>query len=78
MVDRILLTRGQHLQQEVASLRFLQDEAEESQNEEQQLHYQMLVEATKEQLRLIHQAVDQRSILGRRRAEAERFGAIRV
>jgi hypothetical protein len=78
LVDRILLIRGQHLQEEVASLRFLQDEAEESQNEEQRLRYQTLVDATKEQLRLIHQAVDQRSILGRRRTEAERFGAIRV
>jgi DNA primase len=78
LVDRILLIRDQHLQEEVASLRFLQDEAEESQNEEQRLHYQTLVDATKEQLRLIHQAVDQRSILGRRRTEAERFGAIRV
>jgi hypothetical protein len=27
---------------------------------------------------LIHHAVDRRSILGRRRSEAERFGAIRV
>ncbi len=78
LVGRILLIRGQHLQEEVASLRFLQDEAEESQNEEQRLHYQTLVDAAKEQLRLIHHAVDRRSILGRRRSEAERFGAIRV
>jgi DNA primase len=78
LVGRVLLIRGQHLQGEVASLRFLQDEAEESQDEEQRLHYQTLVDAAKEQLRLIHHAVDQRSILGRRRSEAERFGAIRV
>lgn len=78
LVGRIILLRGQHLQEEVAHLRFLQDEAEESQNEEQRLHYQTLVDAAKEQLRLIHHAVDRRSILGRRRSEAERFGAIRV
>jgi DNA primase len=78
LVGRILVTRGQHLQEEVASLRFLQDEAEESQNEEQRLRYQTLVGATKEQLRLIHQAIGRRSILGRRRAEAEGFGTIRV
>jgi len=78
LVGRILLIRGQHLQEEVASLRFLQDEAEESHNEDQQLHYQRLVNAAKEQLRSIHYAIDRRSILGRRRAEAERFGAIRV
>jgi len=78
LVGRILLIRGQYLQEEVASLRFLQDEAEESQDEEQRLHYQTLVDAAKEQLRLIHHAVDRRSILGRRRSEAERFGAIRV
>ncbi len=78
LVGRILLIRGQHLQEEVASLRFLQDEAEESQNEEQRLHYQTLVDAAKEHLRLIHHAVDRRSILGRRRSEAERFGAIRI
>jgi len=78
LVGRILLIRDQHHQEEVASLRFLQAEAEESQNEEQRLHYQRLVNATKEQLRLIHRAIDHRSILGRRRAEAERFGGIRV
>ncbi len=78
LVSRILLMRGQHLQQEVASLRFLQDEAEESYQEEQRLHYQTLVNAAKEQLRLIHYALDRRSIAGRRRAEAERFGAVRV
>jgi hypothetical protein len=66
------------LQDEVASLRFLQDEAEESDNEEQRLHYQMLVDAAKEQLRLIHYALDHRSIMGRRRTEAERFGTVRV
>jgi len=78
LVGRILLMRGQHLQGEVASLRFLQDEAEESQDEEQRLHYQTLVDAAKDQLRLIHHAIDRRSILGRRRSEAEQFGAIRV
>jgi DNA primase len=78
LVGRILVTRGQHLQEEVASLRFLQDEAEESQSEEQRLHYQTLVGATKEQLRLIHQAIGRRSILGRRRAEAEGFGTIHI
>jgi DNA primase len=78
LVGRILLIRGQLLQEEVASLRFLQDEAEVSYNEEQRLHYQTLVNAAKEQLRLIHYAIDHRSILGRRRAEADRFGTIRV
>ena len=78
LVNRVLRIRGQHLQEEVASLRFLQDEAEESHNEEQRLHYQMLVDAAKEQLRLIHYALDHRSIMGRRRTEAERFGTVRV
>jgi DNA primase len=78
LVSHILVMRGKHLQEEVASLRFLQDQAEESYSEEQRLHYQTLVNAAKEQLRSIHYAVDHRSILGRRRAEAERFGAVRV
>jgi DNA primase len=78
LVSRVLLMRGQHLQEEVASLRFLQDEAEESRNEEQRIHYQALVNAAKEQLRSIHYAVDRRSIMGRRRTEAERFGVIRI
>jgi DNA primase len=78
LVDRILQLRTQSLQGEVASLRFLQDEAEESDNEEQRLHYQTLVNAAKEQLRLIHHAIDRRSILGRRRAEAERYGVVQV
>jgi DNA primase len=78
LVARILLMRGQHLQEEIASLRFLQDEAEESHNEEQRLHYQNLVNAAKERLRLIHYAIDRRSVMGRRRAEAERFGFVRV
>jgi DNA primase len=78
LADRILLMRGQYLQEEIASLRFLQDEAEESHNEEQRLHYQNLVNAAKERLRLIHYAIDRRSIMGRRRAEAERFGFVRV
>ena len=78
LVSRVLRIRGLHLQDEVASLRFLQDEAEESDNEEQRLHYQMLVDAAKEQLRLIHYALDHRSIMGRRRTEAERFGTVRV
>jgi DNA primase len=78
LVGRILLLRDQHLQEEVASLRFLQDEAEESHDEEQRLHYQTLVNTAKEQLRLIHYAIDRRSIMGRRRAEAERFGVVRV
>ncbi len=78
LASRVLRIRGQHLQEEVASLRFLQDEAEESHNEEQRLHYQMLVDAAKEQLRLIHYALDHRSIMGRRRTEAERFGTVRV
>jgi DNA primase len=78
LVSRVLLMRGQHLQEEVASLRFLQDEAEESRDEEQRLHYQALVNAAKEQLRSIHYAVDHRSIMGRRRTEAERFGVIQV
>jgi hypothetical protein len=78
LVSRILLMRGQHLQEQVASLRFLQAEAEESQDEAQRLHYQALVNAAKERLRLIHYALDARSIMGRRRAEAERFGVARV
>jgi DNA primase len=76
--DHILLIRRNHLKAEVNSLRFLQDEAEESHDEEQRLHYQILVNAAKEQLRTIHHAADHRSILGRRRSEAERLGAIRV
>jgi hypothetical protein len=76
--DHVLLMRGRHLKEEVDSLRFLQDEAEESHDEEQRVHYQILANAAKEQLRTIHYAVDHRSILGRRRAEAERLGAIRV
>ncbi len=78
LVGGILLMRGQHLQEEIASLRFLQDEAEGSRNEEQRLHYQNLVSAAKERLRLIHYAIDRRSIMGRRRAEAERFGFVRI
>ncbi|GAB4536573.1 MAG: DNA primase [Anaerolineae bacterium] len=78
LAGRILQMRGQLLRAEVASLRFLQDEAEVNQNEEQRLHYQVLVNAAKEQLRLIHYAIDHRSILGRRRAETERFGTIRI
>jgi hypothetical protein len=78
LVGRILLMRGQHLQEEVASLRFLQDEAEESQDEEQRLHYQALVNAAKEQLRLIHYALDARSLMGRRRAEMGRVGVVRI
>jgi DNA primase len=76
LVGRVLLMRDQHLQEEVASLRFLQDEAEQSRDEEQRLHYQALVGAAKEQLRLIHYAADRRSIMGRRRAEAGRYGLI--
>jgi DNA primase len=78
LVDRVLQLRLQSLQGEVASLRFLQDEAEESENEEQRLHYQGLVNVAKEQLRLIHHAIDRRSILGRRRVEAERYGVVQV
>jgi DNA primase len=78
LVARILLMRGQHLQEEIASLRFLQDEAEESHNEEPRLRYQNLVNAAKERLRLIHYAIDRRSIMGRRRAETDRFGFVRV
>ena len=78
LVSRVLLMRSQQLQQEVASLRFLQDEAEGTQDEEQRIHYQKLVNTAKEQLRLIQYALDRRSILGRRRAETERFGAIRI
>jgi DNA primase len=78
LVSRILMLRDQRLQEKVASLRFLQDEAGESHNEEQQLHYQRLVNSAKEQLRSIHYAVDHRSILGRRRAEEERYGTIQV
>lgn len=78
LVSRILLMRVQRLQEEIASLRFLQDEAEESRKEEQQLHYQRLVNTAKEQLRLIQYAIDRRSVIGRRRAEAERSGFVRV
>lgn len=78
LVSRILLVRDQHLQREVANLRFLQAEAEESDDEEQRLHYQALVNAAKEQLRLIHHAVDRRSILGRRRAETGHYGIVQV
>jgi DNA primase len=78
LVSRILLMRSQYLKEEVASLRFLQDEAEESQDEEQRLHYQRSVNVAKEQLRLIHQAIDHRSIIGRRRTETERHGAVPV
>jgi DNA primase len=78
LVSRVLLMRGQHLQEEVASLRFLQAEAEESRDEEERLHYQALVTTAKEQLRSIHYAVDHRSIMGRRRTEAERFGVIQI
>ena len=78
LVSRILRMRGQHLQEQVASLRFLQAEAEESQDEAQRLHYQALVNAAKERLRLIQYALDARSIMGRRRAEEERFGVARV
>jgi hypothetical protein len=78
LVSRILLMRSQHLREEVASLRFLQDEAEESQDEEQRLHYQQLVNVAKEQLRLIHHAIDHRSIIGRRRTETERHGVVPV
>jgi hypothetical protein len=76
--DHILQLRDRHLKEEVDSLRFLQDEAEDDHDEEQILHYQILANAAKEQLRTIHHAVDHRSILGRRRAESERWGAIRV
>jgi DNA primase len=78
LVGRILLMRGQHLQEEIANLRFLQDEAEESRDEEQRLHYQTLANAAKERLRLIHYAIDRRSVMGRRRAEAERLGLVSV
>lgn len=78
LVSRVLLMRSQHLQEEVASLRFLQDEAEESHSEDQRLHYQKLVSAAKEQLRSIQYATDRRSIIGRRRAEAERLGVARA
>ena len=74
LVSRILWMRGQHLQEEIAHLRFLQDEAEESHDEEQRRYYQILANAAKEKLRLIQYAVDRRSIAGRRRAEAERLG----
>ncbi len=78
LVSRILLVRDQNLQQEVASLRFLQDEAEGIHDDEQRLHYQTLVNAAKEQLRSIHYALDSRSVTGRRRTDAERWGVVRV
>jgi len=78
LVGRILLMRDQHLQEEIANLRFLQDEAEENHNEEQRLHYQTLANTAKEKLRLIHYAIDRRSIMGRRRAEAERLGLVSI
>lgn len=78
LVANILLMRSRYLKKEVDSLRFLQDEAEESHDEEQRLLYQTLANTAKEQLRTIYHAVDRRSIHGRRRAEAENFGAIRV
>jgi hypothetical protein len=78
LVAHILRMRSRYLKKEVDRLRFLQDEAEESHDEEQRLLYQTLANAAKEQLRTIYHAVERRSILGRRRAESENFGAIRV
>jgi hypothetical protein len=74
LVRQVLSMRERRLREEIANLRFLQDEAEQSENEEQQHHYQTLVNAAKEKLRLIHQASERRSIMGRRRIEAEKFG----
>jgi hypothetical protein len=78
LVSRILTLRDQHLQEEISNLRFLQRDAEESHDEEQRLHYQTLVNAAKEKLRLVQQATGRRSIMGRRRAEAEQFGLVNI
>ena len=78
LVSRILGLRDQHLQEGISNLRFLQRDAEESHDEEQRLHYQTLVNVAKEKLRLVQYAIGRRSIVGRRRAEAERLGLVNI
>ena len=76
LVSLILRLRDRHLKEEVSSLRFLQREAEENHDEEQCLRYQTSANAAKDKLRLIQHANLRRSIVGRRRAEAERLGLV--
>jgi DNA primase len=78
LVSGILKLRDRHLQQEIANLRFLQRDAEENHDEEQHLYYQTLANTAKEKLRLVQAATERRSLMGRRRSEAERFGTVNV
>jgi DNA primase len=75
LVSRVLLMRDQHLQEKIAQLRFLQDEAGENLEEAQRLKELVNAAAGQaEQLRLIHDRFDRRSIMGRRR----RYGVVAI
>jgi hypothetical protein len=74
LVSGLLNLRDRHLKQEIANLRFLQRDAEENHDQEQHLYFQTLANTAKEKLRLVQAAVNRRSMMGQRRAEAERFG----
>jgi hypothetical protein len=74
LVSGVLNLRDRHLKQEIANLRFLQRDAEENHDEEQHLYFQTLANTAKEKLRLVQAAINRRSMMGQRRAEAERFG----
>jgi DNA primase len=78
LVSGVLKLRDRHLQQEIANLRFLQRDAEENHDEEQHLYFQTLANTAKEKLRLVQAAMSRRSVMGQRRAEAERFGAVNM
>jgi DNA primase len=74
LVSRALDLRDRHLKQEIADLRFLQRDAEENHDQEQHLYFQTQANTAKEKLRLVQTAINRRSMMGQRRAEAERFG----
>jgi DNA primase len=76
LVSRALDLRDRHLKQEIADLRFLQRDAEENHDQEQHLYFQTQANAAKEKLRLVQAAMNRRSMMGQRRAEAERFGTV--
>jgi hypothetical protein len=78
LVSGILNLRDRHLKQEIANLRFLQRDAEENHDEEQHLYFQTLANTAKEKLRLVQAAINRRSMMGQRRAEAERFGTVNM
>jgi DNA primase len=78
LVSGVLNLRDRHLKQEIANLRFLQRDAEENHDEEQHLYFQTLANTAKEKLRLVQAAMNRRSMMGQRRAEGERFGAVNM